>query len=151
MNKIVLFQGYGNNIFEIVRMYDTDYNSSPAFIVASDLNHDTVVDILVVNARSGNMAVFLGSCCDLFVHQTTFSTGIDSGPHSVTLGDFNSDGTLDVAVANLQAENVGVLFGHGNGSFDEQIIYPIGLGSRPYALVVGDCNNDTYLDIFVAN
>ena len=150
-SKIIVLLGYPNEIFQMTQVYDTGYESYPNSIVAVDLNHDRVLDIIVTNSYTGTMAVFLGSCCDLFVHQTTFSTGIDSGPHSVTLGDFNSDGILDVAVANLRAENIGVLLGHGNGSFDEQIIYPTGLGSRPYALVVGDCNNDTYLDIFVAN
>ena len=150
-SKVRLFLGHSDQTFKMVREYDVGYRSYPRWIVLTDLNDDHVLDMIVVDQMAGTMVVLLGSCCDLFLHQTTFSTGIDSGSHSVALGDFNSDDIADVVIANLRAENIGVLFGHGNGTFDEQIIYPTGLGSRPYALTVDGCNNDTHLDIFVAN
>ncbi|CAF5179913.1 unnamed protein product, partial [Rotaria sp. Silwood1] len=44
---------------------------------------------------------------------------------------------------------VGVLLGYGNGSFAGETAYST--GSAPIAVAVGDFNNDTQLDIVVAN
>ena len=42
-------------------------------------------------------------------------------PSSVAIGDLNGDGDLDLAVANLpRSNNVSVLLGNGDGSFQER-------------------------------
>ncbi|CAF1549090.1 unnamed protein product, partial [Rotaria sp. Silwood1] len=38
----------------------------------------------------------------------------DSSPWSVAIGDFNNDTILDIVVANLGSDNVGVFLGRGN-------------------------------------
>jgi hypothetical protein len=76
--------------------------------------------------------------------------GYDSRPHHVAAGDFNQDGHLDLVVTNSGTDNIGLLLGYGNGTFASQITYPTGSGSRPYSVVVGDFNYDTFLDIVVA-
>lgn len=50
-----------------------------------------------------------------FATQATFSTG--SKPASVTLGDVNGDGKLDMITANFNSGNVSVRLGNGNGTF----------------------------------
>ena len=42
-----------------------------------------------------------------------------------------------------------VLLGYGNGSFHDQMTYSTGYS--PQSVAVGDLNNDTRLDIVVAN
>ncbi|CAF5025798.1 unnamed protein product, partial [Rotaria sp. Silwood1] len=42
----------------------------------------------------------------------TYST--DSSPWSIAVGDFNNDTILDIVVANLGSDNVGVFLGRGN-------------------------------------
>ena len=42
-----------------------------------------------------------------------------------------------------------MLLGYGNGSFDNQMTYST--GANPSSAAVGDFNNDTRLDIVVAN
>ena len=49
----------------------------------------------------------------------------------------------------MDSNNVSVLLGYGNGSFANQMTYST--GSYPYSVAVGDFNNDTRLDIVVAN
>nr|WP_199247785.1 VCBS repeat-containing protein [[Phormidium] sp. ETS-05] len=51
-----------------------------------------------------------------FAPHTTFAVG--GGPVSVTSGDFNGDGHLDLAVANVDSDNVSLLLGNGSGSFN---------------------------------
>jgi hypothetical protein len=63
-----------------------------------------------------------------------------SAPSYVVLGDFNSDGRLDVADTN----NSAVLLGWGNGTFSPPI--PVSLGSASSA-TAGDFNGDGWLDL----
>ena len=71
------------------------------------------------------------------------------GPQSVAVGDFNGDGKADLAVANSTADNVSVLLGNGNGTFQAAVNY--GAGSDPYSVAVGDFNGDGKADLAVAN
>ena len=64
-------------------------------------------------------------------------------------GDFNGDGRLDLAVANVGSNDVSVLLGNGNGTFRPQVTYAV--GSDPIALVTGDFNGDGRTDLAVAN
>lgn len=75
----------------------------------------------------------------------------DSLPRDVALGDFNRDNHTDLVIANSGIDNIGIRLGNGNRTFADQITYPTGLGSRPYWVEIGDFNNDTLLDIVVAN
>ncbi|CAF4160559.1 unnamed protein product, partial [Rotaria magnacalcarata] len=70
-------------------------------------------------------------------------------PWSVAFVDFNNDTRLDIAVINSEGNDVTVLLGYGNGSFQNQITFPT--GSLPQSLAVGDFNNDTRLDVVVVN
>jgi hypothetical protein len=67
----------------------------------------------------------------------------------VTVGDFNGDGMLDLAVANPGSNNVSVLLGHGDGTF--QAARNFAVGTAPVSLAVGDFNGDGLPDLAVAN
>jgi hypothetical protein len=56
---------------------------------------------------------------------------------------------LDLAVANQISNNVSVLLGNGDGSF--QAARNFGLGRNPRSMAVGDFNGDGVLDLAVAN
>ena len=72
-------------------------------------------------------------------------------PRSVAVGDFNNDDSLDIVVANYATDNIAVFLGYGNGTFASSQLYPTGSHSSPYMVAVGDFNNDSKLDITVAN
>src|SRR5262245_42717254 len=80
-----------------------------------------------------------------FGAKTDFATG--DKPRSVAVGDFNGDGTLDLAVAN--AGTVSILPGTGTGSFGAKTDFVT--GSNPSSVAVGDFNGDGKLDLAVAN
>jgi hypothetical protein len=109
------------------------------------------MDIGVANSGTDNIGIFLGYGNISFANQVTYSTGLYSSPYSVTVGDFNNDTGLDIVAANYGSDNVGVFLGYGNGSFRNQRTYSTGSGPSPYSVAVGDFNNDTLLDIVVAN
>ncbi len=67
------------------------------------------------------------------------------------MGDFNQDSFSDIVVASSGTSNVGRIMGYGNGTFANQLSYPIGYDSLPNSVAFGDFNNDTWIDIAVAN
>jgi uncharacterized repeat protein (TIGR01451 family) len=72
---------------------------------------------------------------------------VGANPQSVVVGDFNGDGKLDLAVLNTVSNNVSILLGNGNGSF--QTAKNFDADSRPSKLLAGDFNGDGKLDLAV--
>ena len=70
---------------------------------------------------------------------------------SLAAGDFNDDHYLDLAIANYGTDNIGIFYGNGNNTFTNQVTFSTGRGSRPSSIAVGHFNDDTHLDITVAN
>src|SRR5215475_2899469 len=70
------------------------------------------------------------------------ATDFDVGtvPLSAAVGDFNADGTLDLAVANGSSNSVSILLGTGTGSFGAATNFAV--GTDPAAVAVGDFNGD---------
>ncbi len=58
-------------------------------------------------------------------------------------GDFDNDTQLGIAVSNDGMNNVGILFGSGNGHF---MTFNTGYNSQPQSLTVGDFNNDSEMN-----
>lgn len=81
-------------------------------------------------------------------NQVTYVTGAGSNPQFVAETDVNSDGRLDIIVAN-SVTGIGVFLNNGSGVFTAQTIYPNSNWSMSVAAV--DVNNDGKPDIIVAN
>ena len=88
----------------------------------------------------------LGSLTPSFP-RTDFPVG--HSPSAVAVGDFNGDGKLDMAVADVGDNTVSILLGNGDGTFQSQSTFPTGVA--PDAIVAGDFNGDGKLDLGVAN
>jgi len=74
---------------------------------------------------------------------------VGNDPWSVVVGDFNGDGSADLAVANNSDDTLTILLGKGNGKFTAQ--KPVRVGDFPQAEAVGDFNGDGISDLAVAN
>jgi hypothetical protein len=149
-NVMVIF-GSGYGTFVSHTSYSTGNNSYPCGVAVGDLNNDSRLDIVVANSGTNSIGIFLSNGTGTFSSQMTYSTGFDSRPYSVAVLDFNNDAQLDIAVANYGSNSVIVFFGDGDGNFSNQSIFDTGFDSRPYAVTVGDVNNDNLTDIVVTN
>jgi hypothetical protein len=69
--------------------------------------------------------VAVGTACtgdSIFINSA--GAGVDAGPGSVAIGDFNSDGKQDIATANFSAGNVSIRLGDGSGGFNSSSELP---------------------------
>ena len=82
-----------------------------------------------------------------FAAKQDFATGGKAA--SVTLGDVNSDGRLDIITANVNSNSVSVLLGNGNGTYQAQQTFAT--GTNPGSVTLGDVNGDGKLDIVTRN
>src|SRR5207247_518759 len=56
---------------------------------------------------------------------------------------------LDLAIANEYSDDVSVLLGRGDGTFQAQVRVPV--GDIPTSLAVADVNGDGHPDLVIAN
>jgi hypothetical protein len=78
------------------------------------------------------------------------SPAVGTNPGAVAMADLNGDGIPDLAVANINGNNVNVLLGNGDGTFTALSGAP-STGSEPNSIVAADFNGDGILDLAVAN
>jgi hypothetical protein len=76
-----------------------------------------------------------------------FPSGTD--PISAAVGFFNNDAMLDVAVANRGTNNVSILLGNGDGTFQPRMTYAAGLA--PVEVEVADFDNNGVADLAIPN
>jgi hypothetical protein len=83
----------------------------------------------------------------------TFSGGsnpaVGSAPQSVTVGDVDGDGDLDLLAANSGSGTVSVRLNNGSGTFSGSSNPAVGSG--PQSVTVGDVDGDGDLDLLTAN
>ena len=122
--------------------------------VFGDFNNDGNIDYLYMPGKSiqetpAPLAVSFGNGDGTFRTGPSFGYFGDSlGPvvPDVVVGDFNQDGTLDVA-ATLGFGHLGLFFGNGDGTFTESQTTYI---EQNGGFVVGDFNGDGRLDLLGA-
>ena len=125
-----------------------------ATILPSDVAKAGTASVTVVNPAPGG-----GTSNVVFFEVTTATSSIalsaprgfdaGSGPQSVAVGDFNGDGKPDLAVVNSYSNNVSILLGNGDGTFQIHVDYPT--GAQPGSVAIGDFNGDGKLDLAVVN
>jgi len=128
-------------------------SSWPQSVNCTDLNKDGNVDIVSANGGDNTVTVLSGRGNGTFASDTSFSVS-PSGhqnnfPQSVIAADFNGDGKIDLATANLNSYDVSLLLGNGAGGFNAVASFAASVD--PYVLISSDFNKDTAIDIAVAN
>ena len=73
---------------------------------------------------------------------------VGKNPTAIKAGDFNQDGFTDLITSNIAANNLSLLIGNGDGSFQSQVSIPV--CREPRNLEVQDFNQDGHLDLVVA-
>ncbi|MEL6382659.1 MAG: DUF4347 domain-containing protein [Cyanobacteria bacterium J06626_18] len=84
--------------------------------------------------------------------EETLFLPIGADPSSTTVGNFNNDGALDIAVVNAEDNTVSILLGDGSGGFGGPTTFAVGnVDDAPGAIVAGSFNGDDNTDLAIAN
>ena len=137
---------------------DFTTGSTPQSVSIGDFNGDGKLDLAVANYNDNTASILLnttanGATTPTFATKVDFTTG--STPRSVSIGDFNGDGKLDLAVANYtNSNNASILLnttatGATTPTFNPKVDFTTGSGST--SVSIGDFNSDNKPDLAVSN
>ena len=146
-STISVLLGNGDGTFQPQVTYAVGQN--PDAIAVGDFTGDGHLDLAVANEYDSTVSVLLGNGDGTFQPQVTYAVQYVWLPDAIVAGDFTGDGRTDLAVANLYGGNVSVLLGNGDGTFQPQVTYAVGV--NPDAIVAGDFTGDGRTDLAVAN
>ena len=129
-------------------------------VVAADFNADGNPDIYVANDDTPNYLFYNkgnGTFAEIAILTgcAYSADGVAQAGMGVDVGDYNGDGHLDIFVTNFSYETNTLYRNNGEGTFTD-VSYRAKLGEESYlSLGFGtgffDADNDSHLDIFVAN
>ncbi|CAF4317571.1 unnamed protein product, partial [Adineta steineri] len=147
----VLF-GDGNGFIGGHTRFSTGQNDPSWSLVVGDFDNDRQLDIAIGKFYVPQIVVLLGYGSGSFgppiINELEsvifFASWIDAV-------DINDDGYLDVIVTNAGLDNVAVLLGKGDGTFQPSMTFSTGLTTAPYSGAIEDFNGDGVLDIAVLN
>ena len=134
---------------------DTSYASlittDTLWVTSGDVDNDSDLDLVYSESggnftSNNNVAVLLNNGDGTFV---LGSNNFVAYPETNILGDFNSDGNLDIAATNTFSSQVGVLLGNGDGTFDPQVTYQV--GNVVTGVATYDLNEDGHLDLVTSS
>ncbi len=131
----------------------------PNGVAIGDFDNDGKPDIVAINEGGDGSGNNVASVLRNTSSGTTinFATKVDVGiaaePAYVVVGDFDNDGLIDFATANISGDNISVLHNTstGNISFAPHADFSTGTGSGPGGLAVGDIDGDGKIDLVSVN
>lgn len=121
---------------------------------SGDFNRDGKPDIVLLQYGAGYVTTMMGKGDGSFEAPSGAGSGKATSFNLVT-GDFNGDGTLDLAVTNPGDGNsaginsFSIMLGLGDGSFGFPAIYNVGY-AQATAMAAADFNGDGKLDLVLA-
>lgn len=124
---------------------------SPVAVKATDINGDTLTDIVFIRSTDNTATVRLRDAVNpsLYLADVTYSTGLN--PAALEIADVNGDTRPDLIIADYDDDTVSVLLQSATvpGTFLAAV--PYATGSGPSAVAVADLNGDGRPDIAVTN
>jgi large repetitive protein len=150
-NDVSVIMGNGDGTFSAAQFFPAGVH--PTAVVAGDFNGDGRLDLAVTDAggtggAGEGVSILLGNGDGTFTFAGSYSTG--ALPLSIVAGDFTGNGILDLAVANVDSNDVTILFGDGLGAFPTIAQFPLGSQADvPISIVAGYFTADAALDLAV--
>jgi len=142
--------GTGDGLFADSVEYDTGIGHRD--IEAQDLDGDGDIDLAVSDSDDATTLLF-NDGTGAFGNVTTYQGELiftGGNQAAIDVGDLNGDGSVDLVAANAVGNDIGVHFGHGDGTFDlHQLRY--GMNLAPADLELADMNGDGLLDVVLPN
>jgi Bacterial Ig-like domain (group 3)/FG-GAP-like repeat len=159
LGSIDLLLGNGDGTFLAANSLAVPSGVSPSALGAADLRKDGRLDLIfadngtAINPAPPAVYLMLANNDGTFGAVAAYPT--EDYAQSVSVGDINHDGILDVVVPDSANDgngtSVSVLIGNGDGTLKAKTDYLVGGDAAPYYAVLADFNGDGLLDISTAN
>jgi hypothetical protein len=121
----------------------------PFEVLTKDLRGNGHLDLIDTNRTSNEISVLLGDGRGGFAPPVSYSTGPGSAPEGFVIGDVNGDGIPDIVTANAGTNNISVLLGNGDGTFQPPVQYST--GGHTDSVAIGDFTGTGKADLVVTN
>lgn len=108
-NSVSVYLGDGAGNFTIASQSPISVGNQPDAIVAGDFNNDGKLDLAVANFADNTVTLLLGNGDGTFTASSGSPYPVGNGPYAIAAADFNGDGKLDLAIANLTDGTVSIL------------------------------------------
>lgn len=149
--RIAILLGDGAGGFTPATSSPVNAGPSPYFLSIADFNGDAKLDIAATNTvNPGTVTLLLGDGAGGFAPSAGSPFPVGIYPLSIAAGDFDGDGTRDLAVASEYSGSFTVLLGDGTGGFSEAAGSPVDV-RYPRSIAALDFDLDGDLDLAVAN
>src|SRR6266436_2069933 len=137
--------------------------NNPVALASSDFNNDNLPDLAVANQNDNSVSILVNQDSGNFVAATNSPfklASTETGPSAIATATFGNTFTTssgvaslapDLVIANSTSNNVTILLGNGDGTFQEATGSPYTVGKNPSSVLVADFNGDGNSDFAVAN
>jgi len=143
-NEIAVLEGLGNGKFKAPVYYPTGSTVQSVSIQLADFRSDGRLDIVVSNL-DGSISVLLNGGTGVYGAATVIPGAGGTEGENIVIGDFNNDGKPDIAITDSGPNQINVLLGNGDGTF--QPLKYTAVPISPNALAAADFNGDNKLDL----
>src|SRR5215213_2906059 len=152
-NNVSVLLGKGDGTFQTKQ--DFTVGTNPSSVISAEFNGDGKTDLAVANYSSNTVSVLLGNGDGTFQTAQPYSVSVGGtpGPNQIITDDFDGDGDVDLATANVGSNTeianfhggVAVLLGNGDGTF--QNASRVVRVYLPYSLASADFDDDGDSDL----
>ena len=141
-NTVTVLLGNGSGSFTAATGSPFAVGNQPYGLKAGDFNGDGIPDLAVANENDNTITLLLGNGTGGFSAAGGSPFAAGSTPTSLAVADFNGDGIEDVAIPDINGNNVTVLLGAlapttSLLSTTSELVIPVGQ-SVPLSLAVSD-------------
>jgi hypothetical protein len=125
---------------------------TPSALAVADLNNNGKLDLIASHTTgSDTVSVLTANGDGTFQPEKQSDVGVGlsqaliPGSRPIAVADLNGDSTPDLIVPNFTSDDISVLLGNGNGTFQPQRRFDA--VANPTGMVTGDFNGDGHTDV----
>ena len=153
-NDIMLLYGNGDGTFQTPVILPT--GTDPVFIATGEFNAPVAnpppqgPDFAIANRGSDTVTIYQGDGAGNFTRRPDILLPAGSEPDAIATGNFNSDQTTDLAIANFGTNTISLEFGNGDGTFTPgPVLNTVGL--HPTSIIAQDVDGNGRADLIVTD